>query len=236
MQIGCRKQLIHIALAACARSAPLHGGVVGLAVIRHTPACIPGHTKAGDRLACQQGLKTHGGADHIHLAHLLDEGEWIHRLAQHHHAFTVLHSSQVATFTATAYFRVGFHINGRLRVFIQRGLQHVCKTLRTGAAQSYAHISRRLVNHQHALRITRTQGIWRQVWRMVVFAQAGLQQSRTRLHRAAARACQHIHRACQQLLQRTGLGAVVVNTCIVYHQRQAGRMCPCAKGAYKTIF
>ena len=114
---------------------------------------------------------------------------------------------------------MGFDIDGRLRVFIQRGLQHVCKALRTGATQSYAHIPRRLVYHQHTLHITRTQGIWRQVWRMVVFAQAGLQQSRTRLHRAAARASQHIHRACQQLLQCAGLGAVVVNTSFIYYQR-----------------
>ena len=226
VEIRRREQFIDRAPAIAARA--------GLPIIRHAPAGIPGQAEYRHRLARQHRFKAQRRRHHINLVHLFDQAERIDRLAQQHGARVILNGGQIAALAARADFRMRFDINDGLRIFRARGGQHGGKGVGVGAAQPNAQVACCLVHYQYAAASGRQ--IRRQWRRMVVLAQPMLKDQRPGPGDLVGDAGQQIGGRIEQIFQRAGAAAVVIDTDFIDHQRQRRIKIAGAPGAQKAVF
>ena len=89
-----------------------------MAVVAYTPSGIPRQAEGGQRLAAQQGFKTHLRGNAINFIDVLQQRNRIDVFCQKMDAVLLRQLGQIALFFAAQNIGMGFDPNIGLRVFI----------------------------------------------------------------------------------------------------------------------
>jgi len=197
---------------------PIPGAALAaLSVIGHAPAGIPGQSEDGDRLACEQGLETHGGGHRVDAVHRLDQADRIDRVAQQDGALVVKDVAEIAALPAGTDFRMGFDVDGRVGVFSPRCGQHRLEGLWSGPAHGDAVVACSLVDDEDTPDVVLPEDFFIEIGRVIILAQSVFEDQGPGPFDIRFQTGNQVDLGIQELFQRRRPAAVIIDALLIPH-------------------